>query len=42
MMNLNVPIVSSLEVPLLPHEQQIEFLDFSHRIDKLRFFVRLV
>ena len=36
MMNLNVPIVSSLEVPLLPHEQQIEFLGFTHRIDKLR------
>ncbi len=40
MMNLNVPIVSSLEVPLLPHEQQIEFLGFTHRIDKLRMGVQ--
>ena len=40
MMNLNVPIVSSLEVPLLPHEQQIEFLGFTHRIDKLRFDIQ--
>lgn len=40
MMNLNVPIVSSLEVPLLPHEQQIEFLGFTHRIDKLRFVIQ--
>ena len=40
MMNLNVPIVSSLEVPLLPQEQQIEFLGFTHRIDKLRFVIQ--
>lgn len=40
MMNLNVPIVSSLEVPLLPHEQQIEFLGFTHRIDKLRIVIQ--
>ncbi len=40
MLNLNVPIVSALEVPLLPHDQQIDFLNFSHRIDKLRFVIQ--
>ena len=36
MMNLNVPIVSSLAVPLLPTDLQKQFVDFMGQIDKLK------
>lgn len=34
MMNLNVPIVSSLPFPLLPEASQEEFISFMHQCDK--------
>ena len=34
MMNLNVPIVSSLTVPLLPIDMQEQFIAFMHQTDK--------
>lgn len=37
MMNLNVPIVSALEVPLLPVYLQEHFIDFMQRVDKTKF-----
>lgn len=34
MMNLNVPIVSSLTIPLLPIDMQEQFIAFMHQTDK--------
>lgn len=38
MMNLNVPIVSSLTIPLLPIDMQEQFIAFMHQTDKSKFF----
>lgn len=40
MMNLNVPIVSSLPVPLLPIELQERFILFKEQTDKSKFTIR--
>ena len=40
MMNLNVPIVSALEVPLLPVHLQEQFIDFMQRVDKSKFTIQ--
>ena len=37
MLNLNVPIVSNLEVPLLPINLQDQFISFVQQIDKSKF-----
>lgn len=37
MKNLNVPIVSKLEIPLIPMEVQKQYIDFVNHIDKLKF-----
>lgn len=40
MMNLNVPIVSSLTVPLLPVLMQEQFIDFMGRVDKSKLTIQ--
>ena len=40
MMNLNVPIVAALSVPLLPLELQDNFTDYMSKIEKLRLTIR--
>ena len=40
MMNLNVPIVSTLSVPLLPLDLQDNFTDYMSKIEKLRLTIR--
>ena len=40
MMNLNVPIVSALSVPLLPLELQDTFTEYMSKIEKLRLTIR--
>ena len=37
MLNLNVPIVSELDVPFLPMDLQNEYIDFVRQIDKSKF-----
>ena len=40
MMNLNVPIVSSLTIPLLPIDMQEQFIAFMHQTDKSKLAVQ--
>ena len=40
MMNLNVPIVSELKVPLLPVYLQEQFIDFMQRVDKSKLTIQ--
>lgn len=40
MLNLNVPIVSSLVIPQLPITMQEQFIEFMEQTDKLKFTVR--
>lgn len=40
MMNLNVPIVSELKVPLLPVHLQEQFIDFMERVDKSKLTIQ--
>lgn len=40
MMNLNVPIVSALKVPLLPVHLQEQFIDFMERVDKSKLTIQ--
>ena len=40
MMNLNVPIVSSLTIPLLPIDMQEQFIAFMHQTDKSKLVVQ--
>lgn len=40
MMNLNVPIVSSLTIPLLPIDLQEQFIEFMHQTDKSKLTVQ--
>ena len=40
MMNLNVPIVSALTVPLLPVYLQEQFIDFMERVDKSKLTIQ--
>lgn len=40
MMNINVPIVSSLSIPLLPKEEQDKYISLLHQADKLKFVIR--
>ncbi len=40
MMNLNVPIVSSLTIPLLPIDMQEQFIAFMQQTDKLKFEIQ--
>ena len=40
MLNLNVPIVSSLVIPQLPITMQEQFIEFMEHTDKLKFSVR--
>ena len=40
MMNLNVPIVESLRVPMLPIELQNDFISFMEQIDKSKFKIQ--
>ena len=40
MMNLNVPIVESLRVPMLPIELQNDFISFMEQIDKSKFEIQ--
>lgn len=41
MMNLNVPIVSSLHIPLLPPELQEEYLKLVEQLDKSKFNLQI-
>ena len=40
MMNLNVPIVESLRVPMLPIELQNDFISFMEQVDKSKFEIQ--
>ena len=40
MMNLNVPIISELKVPLLPVYLQEQFIDFMQRVDKSKLTIQ--
>lgn len=40
MMNLNVPIVSGLQIPLLPIELQEQFINFMEQVDKSKFEIQ--
>ena len=40
MMNLNVPIVSSLTIPLLPVDMQEQFIVFMQQTDKSKLAVQ--
>ena len=40
MMNLNVPIVSSLTIPLLPIDMQEQFIEFMHQTDRSKMAVQ--
>lgn len=39
MMNLNVPIVESLRIPMLPIELQNDFIFFMEQVDKSKFYI---
>jgi type I restriction enzyme S subunit len=40
MMNLNVPIVSSLTIPLLPIDMQEQYIAFMQQTDKSKFEIQ--
>lgn len=42
MMNLNVPIVSGLQIPLLPIKLQEQFITFMEQVDKSKFALSMV